>query len=84
MNLNIDAQDILKAAERGVQLLKSDDVITPNSWNADLVCLALILQQVVDNNMEIKPVERVTGVNVVPKKVSGEGSAEIKRAEGGA
>lgn len=36
-------QQIAKAIERGIEMLSSDDISTPNSWNNDLSVLQNIL-----------------------------------------
>lgn len=68
MNVNIDNSDIVKASQRGLELLRSD-IATPNKWNADLLCLDLLLQNIVDGRMVVQPAEQLPEMKVVPKAV---------------
>jgi hypothetical protein len=68
MNVNIDANDIIEAAKRGLELLRSD-IQTPNRWNAELVCLDLLLQNVVEGRMEIRQVEQTPPMSIDPNNI---------------
>lgn len=71
MNISIDNNDILKAAQRGVELLRSD-VSIPAAWKTELVCLDMLLQNIIDGRFECKPVESLQSISVEPKKVDDE------------
>lgn len=58
MQVNIDNNDIMTAARRGLELLRNESISIPAAWKNELVCLDMILQNVIDGQFVITPVEQ--------------------------
>jgi hypothetical protein len=59
----LEQQQIASAVRTGLKMLSSDEIRTPNSWNADLTNLQNILLGIAHNQLLLQPVVSPTTDN---------------------